>query len=305
MEEGASGYHSADITKLVWSWCNYDKTTQTQGIPNYGIKLRTRNADTVSSRYHRIWSATSNVYKPYIEMTYTNYTDYTMGYAPYKYNNFLTVDNFQARMNCYSYALQMYFKGNFSSGTSNYKLHPGEFGLTLNDSLYEDNIDNWETLYTGYLNQGSASKMYAFVKQQMQRDAVALGISMNEIQMEQDFTLPSDYDENSQRIIALVANKNDFHFFVRHGNGTCNDLEHGVNCSIWSHKPGTSGISTVVETYYSYGEPLCDNSIYELATEYYGNSTPVFFATNQNSNLYDSYYYNGHSNSSTGTSFIQ
>ena len=305
LEEGSYGWQSANITKLAWAWFNYAKPSQNQGLPNYGLKLMTRNSDRIDSRIFKVCSTQNTHYSPYIEVTYTTYTNYSMGYSPYKYNDFQNVNNFQKRMNCYAYALQMYYRGDFPSGTSIYKLHPGEFGLTLSDSLYEDNIDTWDILYRGYETKNSASEMYLYVKQQMQRDATALGISMNEIKMEKNFILPSSYNENYQRIIALVASKNDFHFFVRNGNGTCGKNEHAETCSIWSHKPGTSVISKSVSTSTSYGESLCDSNILRLATEYYGNSTPVFFITNQNINLYDSYFYNGQYSGSTGTQFVQ
>lgn len=242
VEEGASGYHSADITKLVWSWYNYDKTTQTQGIPNYGIKLRTKNADTTSSRYHRIWSTTSNIHKPYIEMTYTIHTDYTMGYAPYKYNNFLTVDNFQDRMNCYSYALQMYYRG-----TGSYAIYPGEIGIgqqisndTYNALTYEqlmeyydsfvfpiksriDTLTGGNELYVGQLHSYIANdnvlstlmnNYMNFVENQMRRDSEVIGFDIEKYNNEDViynsidlniFTPPSDYNEGNERIIAMTA----------------------------------------------------------------------------------------------------
>lgn len=58
-------------------------------------------------------------------------------------------------------------------------------------------------------------------------------------------------------ITLLIIDENDFHFYLRHGNGTCS--QHGEICSIWSHKRGNNSISNTIGN-----TILCDSNIAQL-----------------------------------------
>lgn len=75
-------------------------------------------------RYIKIALSTDSIYSgrifeggcnsnlsPYFSITYKKDSNYTLTYAPYKYNSYNNTSNFQDRMNCCAYALQIYYKG--------------------------------------------------------------------------------------------------------------------------------------------------------------------------------------------------
>lgn len=291
-----------DFTNLAQSWKNYADSSYAVGVPAYGFKMVTSSspAATVSASSER---ASAN--HPYFEVTYSISSNYTLDYAPQKYDNIIdsshgSIYNFQNRMNCYAYALQMYDRG-----TTNIKLNPGMIGLGNNP-----NFSTYSQLMTNYYTLTSLSSFISFTEQQMLYDSAQLGVNLTSITLADtsQFVLPSTYNESNHRIIAMNAGSRsydipnsstptprfDFHFYVRHGNGTCGNPNHGSTCSKWSHKLSYLGISDSVN-----GTPLCDNNIAVLAkstqvisegiiTSY--TSTLRFYTINQNTNLYDSWY---------------
>ena len=87
--------------------------------------------------------------------------------------------------------------------------------------------------------------------------------------------LPSSFNENSERIIAMVVGEGSWthilspHYYARNGSGTCPN-NHGDACSGWSHKIGAGKVfSTAIEQdYYEYKYPsLCDQNIHNHAAE--------------------------------------
>lgn len=132
-------YTEMNITALTQAWLNYGNSSRNIGIPCYGFKMVADSAPyaAIVANSER---AGSN--KPYFEITYSLSSNYTLDYAPYKYNNITSnlgnISNFQNRMNCYAYALQTYYNGD-----NMYYLYPGEFGIG-------QNIENDGYTFSGY-----------------------------------------------------------------------------------------------------------------------------------------------------------
>lgn len=158
----------------------------------------------------------------------------------------------------------------------------------------------------------SGYNLLEFTDEQMRKDAQAIGYNISNLSYGNNASISNNdswlyyirntYNQNNGRIIALVAGIHDVHYYLRHGNGTCTNPNHDSSCSIWSHKPG-SGI--VTNAPFSYSPPLCDETIYSYSTSdsnYY--TGPWFYNIDKTTNPYNAWFYNGHSATSTGTSFV-
>lgn len=292
-----------DITNAVQADVNYDRTNGSVGSFCYAYKLKAKND---ASKLYLAISERSYYPGPYFEITYATNTAYTMEYSEEKYNNVNVsngvIYNFQRRMNCYAYALQIYDRG--SDNSTVHRLTPGEIGLRSNGSNYT--ITN---LISGYNNCNSISAFMDFTERQMFYDSAKMHTNLTRINLEDDetFVLPGSY---SGRIIAMTAgsktnyspsgigvntSQRDFHFYVRHGNGTCPTHRNGV-CSMWSHKLSEGTVSNKVNGYI-----LCDCniatkgkslSVNTSAYSVYNYSQPLrFYSLEQDTNVYDSWYY--------------
>lgn len=344
--------YSIDVTSLAQSWLNNIKTRRTGiGVPSYGIKMVASSTPKATVEFY----TGSAALKPYCIIDYVVDTDYTLHYAPYKYNDiynksFGKINNFQNRMNCYSYALQAYY-----NGTESYMLYPGEIGIghhvandnydTLNfgelkkyynsfeDSLqYKiDEICNQKDVYLNHI-QGIVGNderfikimndYMTFVENQMRRDAQVIDFNIkkynNSAVLDQSsiFTPPNNYNENNERVIAMIAyylyegrfkGTLTYHYYLRNGNGTC--PLHSGNCSMWSQKMGNSEVSNVA---YNKGI-ICDKTIYNYSysiktnkfNNAYNNNLINFYSITKDTNVYDSFYGNGHFNDSTGTTYTK
>lgn len=298
------GYRSFDITKLVQYWANYANTDGMTGVIPYGFKLKTSNTST-NSRIFVGLSERNSSNTPYFEISH-KISKYASIYNSNKYDANV-VKSFQNRMNCYSYALQMYYKGN---DDTYYWLMPGEIGIGQeNDGIY-----TYDDLNKKYRSCKNAIELMELTDKQMKKDAKAMNYSIINLNDEYSISnqdkflqyINNSYNEYEGRIIALVtgyvtsARTYDYHYYMRHGNGTCS--EHDGNCSIWSHKVGYKDISN----HSLNGSPiLCDKNIFSSSTyaSDYSNG-PVFYNIGKNMNVYNSYYYNGHTSDSQGTSFF-
>lgn len=299
---GSDRWLSIDIKKLAQAWLNYTNSQYIVGIPNYGFKLVMNDADTQLTAY----SERSNSYTPYISITYSISSNYTLDYAPYKYDNIIDSDtggviyNFQNRMNCYAYALQVYYRGNFIN-TSTYSLKPGEFGIG-----YSDSVSDYNDLDSQYDNYNSDSSFMDFIEARMEEDGMAIGFELNRISNNNSFSLPNNFNENNERIIAMVVGETfwlgivDYHFYLRHGNGTCPN-GHGGNCSAWSHKLAMGKVSFESIDGYT----LCDANInnYSRQGSYEVSPPTRYYKITKDTNLYNSYHRYGHSEESTGTQY--
>ena len=289
---------SFDVTNLVQSWLNYNLSEGHVGIYAYGLKI---SSATNNSPIFDVCS-NSTGYPPYFKITYKEDNAYTLTYAPYKYNNIgsgtNSICNFQNKMNCYAYALQMYSR---NTDSLNIYLSPGEIGISANYS--------YSQLRADYLEKRSIYDFMNFTEQQMFNDSIKMGTNLTKINSDNNdeaFVLPPEYNENVQRIIAMNAAdryyqnssvtpnpKFDFHFYLRHGNGTCPNHNDGI-CSMWSHKLASLSVSNLIN-----GIELCDKNIKKEAKKLVTingaivnmYSQPLrFYAIEQDSNVYNSWY---------------
>ncbi len=303
---------ACDITALCCSWLNYAKTLSSNiGVPNYGFKVcaAANNQPTFTA-----YSNNSRYYKPYYTITYQVDSDYVLTESRYKYDNIIdnshgNIYNFQNRMNCYAYALQMYYKG---SNNNFHQLYPGEIGLgQTNPSYSYNNILTFNQLSNAY-SELYGNELLQFTDEQMKKDAQAMGYSITNLSYGSSVCISNHntwlqyirntYDQDTGRIIVLTAttsspDPHDVHFFMRHGNGTCTDSEHDDSCSVWSHKPGNYAIHT----------GLCDETIYAGSREYNNykySSGPWFYNISKSTCAYDAWFYDGHTSNSNGTEFV-
>lgn len=342
--------YSADITKLAQAWLNYANTEGTVGIKNNGFKLVAGSGPKASIKS----ASPPHAKGSYYVIVYAVDSDYTLHYSPYKYNDIIArvdggnIYNFQNRMNCYAYALQVYYKGE-----GDYGLLPGEFGISNRPNVDEYNISDYGSLTKAYRDQYSdirtavqyvrdndsrihppkdvydyddvimtntaflqAINLFSnFIEELMRRDSLAMNFSLQRINCTSDFSLPSDFDEQSERIIAMITyylstsnntGKIDSHFFLRNGNGTCS--EHGGTCSIWTQKNGNQTVKSATN-----GGFICDRTIKDLAfnlptvaaqTYLYDKNDIRYYRINQDTDLYNSYCLDGHYDDCTGTQYI-
>lgn len=235
-------YQDLDITGLVQTWQNYVKTNGLVGSPNYGFKLL---ASIPTGDYSSISAYSSRYFwPPSFEITYRTQTPYKLYYSPDKYNDVIygtttLVDNFQHRMNCYSYALQMYYRG-----TGSYAIYPGEIGIgqqisndNYNTTTYEQLMEYYDSfvspiesriyeltdqkdVYTSQIYSYVAddskfaellNNYLNFVENQMRRDAKVIDFEISKydnssiLNTSNEFTPPSNYNESNERIIAMIA----------------------------------------------------------------------------------------------------
>lgn len=291
---------SFDVTNLVQSWLNYNLSEGHVGIYAYGLKI---SSATNNSPIFDVCS-NSTGYPPYFKITYKEDDAYTLTYAPYKYNNIgsgtNSIYNFQNKMNCYSYALQMYYKGDGS-----YALYPGEIGIgqqipndNYNTLTYaqlmnyydsfvypiESRIDvltNQKNIYPSYISNYVANdNVFAqymnnylnFVENQMRRDAKVIDFEINKynnslvLNSSNVFIAPNN--DNNERIIAMIA----YYLYNGRYSGQLtmhyymrhkNETcpVHGGDCRIWSQKMGVKKVTNSD----SLNNILCDRTIYNCA----------------------------------------
>lgn len=286
------GFNEIDVTALASAWCNYIRSNSKVGVYPYGVVIDSYY------NYCCVYEAdsSSGTNPPYYTITYKTNTNYTLTYSPDKYNNCGNIYNFSSRMNCYAYALQIYHQ-TYSQDFEIHKLMPGEIGLSLNTQFSTS-----KQLRDYYNSIKNDDDFINFTEQQMMIDSEKMGTNLQRIALSngEQFVLPTEYNENIQRIIAMCTGKrmfsdyHDFHFYLRHGNGTCST--HGGNCSTWSHKPGNLMISNEID-----GIIICDKNIAELSKQLKVSSGPNspmtsynspvrFYTIQQDTNVYNSWY---------------
>lgn len=294
------GYNGIDVTSLVNGWYNYVRSNSKVGVYPYGV--------VVDSYWNNCCvyevDSSSGTNPPYYTITYKMNNNYTLTYLPEKYNDCGDIYNFSNRMNCYAYALQMYHL-TYSQNFEIHKLMPGEIGMSLNNSQFSTSTE----LRDCYNSIKDDNDFINFTEEQMMLDSKKMGTNLKRITLsnEEQFVLPTGYNENTQRVIAMNTGYNypsgskDFHFYVRHGNGSCE--QHRGTCSIWSHKRGDYQISNTIPKIVDGKKQnilICDKNIAELAHNvdylnglYAGTfyNTPLrFYTIQQDTNVYNSWY---------------
>ena len=301
LPEYTTGVKSFDITKSIQTHLNYIRSGSYTGSYCYGFKLRTADSDNTDSRLFLAFSERSTQTAPYFEITYLTNSAYTMAYTPDKFNDITSSDhtnstplyNFQNKMNCYAYALQVY-----NRNSKSYSLLPGEFGLSNSTSI-TNNRSTLRYYYEGTVyHLDTNQQRLDFIDKNMREDAKALNFTISQPFKKQNgkFVLPSNFNESSSRIIALTTAMYfglcEYHYYVRNGNGTC--LEHGGNCSMWSHKPAHG---SVTNESFSDGTVLCDNNIANYIGDNNGkvtySSDANYYVITKDTNLYNSWHGDG------------
>lgn len=311
----ALGWTGINMTSLMSAWVNYHNTNSVVGLANNGFTLALEGANaTVIAN-----SSSATTKTPVFRVNFSvNIHSYTLEDAPLKYNDILnnpgSIFNFQKKMNCYAYALQMYCYNN----TEYSPLIPGEIGL--NQTTYpnyetsdittlqklKDVYYDWPT----YSNIHPDLSVYDFITEQMQKDAQAMGYSVNLLSCSSEPQLKqyinNDYDESEGRLIALSATvingRIHFHYYLRHANYSCpnaNMYSHGSKCSKWTGKMNDLIVGGPNNT-------ACDYTISQLIVSgagFYPSSANYYLIT-KNTNVYNSWYYFNNDSNSTGTQFV-
>ena len=330
---------SFDITKAVQSHLNFIRSGGYVGSYCYGYKLRAPNSRIFQAYSER--SSSSSDW-PYFEVTYVTNSNYEMANTPQKFNNIDSSSssdpmyNFQKRMNCYAYALQVYYRSYTPSDI--YYLKPGEFSISSNNYIQTDlslelnylrntalyNYEELENVYNqidDIINYQFSLQypsyyiriMQNFVDEQIHNDANSIGFNLSDLPITDSFSLPNDFDDDNERVIAMVTyyihnnvyntNISDYHFYLRNGNGTCPIHSNGV-CSMWTHKKGLDEVKNTCDTDESI--ILCDQNIFEyskLIKNKTYSTDPMFYRITKDTNIYNSWHGYGHNSNSTSTPY--
>lgn len=309
-----TGWNEVNLTVLTQACLNYKNTNSTVGLANNGFTLclDSNSGSATATAYSE--NASSN--QPIFTVTFSvNNQYYTLEYAPLKYNDIFNdpgnIYNFQNRMNCYAYALQIYCKNRSAYS----ELYPGEIGLSQIDSSYEfTDITTFGALkyatehWANYASSHNCS-LIDFITEQMKKDAQAMDFTVEKLTIYDTTSLSSYvnsdlFDENAGRIIALATLKNNsqfqFHFYLRNGNGTCQNPNHYSNCSIWTGKmgsasvdgPAVAGCDATIESVICNGT-FGDNNCYS-----------TYYNISKTTNTYNTWYYYNHNDNNTGTQFV-
>lgn len=332
------GEYSIDVTNLFQTWFNYYKTNGLVGAPFYGFKLvqKTYESETILAYSSRVAS-----HAPYYSMTYRTNQSYVLDYAPAKYNNIGSIKNFQNRMNCYAYALQVYC--NDPNNQYIYKLSPGEIGIgssksefSTNNELtdkykyYKESIQECvKNICMNYIpaknpydiineietNTNFIEKMTCysdFVQEQMICDADKMNFTINKINTNDEFNIPVNFNESNERIIAMVtyyipdiANNDGIYF------GTLDYhfyLRNGNGTCPNGHG-GTCSmwshkLGTGNVTNYISNSKLCDMNINNKAKKNFSNKNDVrYYRITKDTNVYNSWHGNKLDTNGTGTPY--
>ena len=333
-------YHSyfvVDMTNLLQAWLNYVNAGASSGVGQQNFGFKWTNASPTTAAIYTGTSLTALSY--YLNITYRISSAYKMYYEPQKYNRINStigngsIYNFQYRMNCYGYALQVYYNGTLPTAEENaYRQRPGEFGIQYPySSYYTTNYLDLKNYYDGFStsfdNQTTDSGRYTvcmtylqFIQEQMYADAASMGFTVTPYYFSGDtFNIDpaSGYNANTERIIALTVYKYhrynqfsgnyidilDYHFYVR-GND-----DDGSNGKKWTSKPGTEVITDkCLQSAYS-NVTLNDSNINTYACYFnYCSYTPNvvrYYRITQNTDVYSHWNGYGHDNNSTGTPYCQ
>jgi len=183
----------------------------------------------------------------------------------------------QYKMNCYGYAIHVFAMDSGTQGNP-YKQQPGEFARD-NQTFQSLKADYSSVIFgpnatgTGILDfiQG---KMYADFQSLNTYDGAEWTIQLTTASA----TVPTGY-----RKIALAVGVNwDYHFYLRHSDGT------------WSHKPGSGSVTTLsIDS----GVAITDSNIATCVTEGYYDDGVRYYLIGKSA-IADYPHNSGHSDSS-------
>ena len=133
----------------------------------------------------------------------------------------------QYKMNCYGYALHV-FAQNSGSQNAPYKQQPGEFAR--DNQTFQNLEDDYNSIC--YSSTATGSGMLNFIEGRMFADFQSLNTYDGAEWSIQQTTLSAPVPSGYRKIALTVWTGWDYHFYVRHSDGT------------WSHKMGEDAIST-------------------------------------------------------------
>lgn len=185
----------------------------------------------------------------------------------------------QSRMNCYGYALHVY-----SRDIASYLQQPGEFAR--DGVAYGVNADDLEEAIN---ESATADELLDYIQSEIYADFNGLGYNDSSewviYETTYNASIPSGY-----RMIALaVGLGEDYHFYMRHSDGT------------WSHKPG---LNAVRATSFTSGTTITDENIYYTLYEGIYNDGVRYYLIKKSA-IIDYPHGNGHGSSTyTSTLFM-
>ncbi|MBQ3847699.1 MAG: DNRLRE domain-containing protein [Clostridia bacterium] len=291
--DGPSGSR-AYMSESYWTRIDLKTIMQMWKASNYNSYCLLLTAVDEANTYAEFCSSKNGTtsYRPYVTI---DYGDIVIDRLSSSYNDqSIYSTSLQKRMNCYGYAIQVYTDELVDTYiVPGYTLHlnevlydyylqqPGEFSTTQTN-----NFASLLLTYGGAYANAPFSVYINFVESMMKRDFSKLqltdGLEWDIEDSSANETVPEGY-----RKIALVVgnnngtNENDYHFYMRHDDGT------------WSHKRGDyprsdKSITTDVK--------ITDANIDVVAKEEYYAGGEIRYYLIKKSAIVD-YYHSNHTNS--------
>ena len=127
----------------------------------------------------------------------------------------------KSTMNCYGYALHVYYRG-----VGIYGQQPGEFARDT--KTYSEHSNE---LADAISNSETGEELLNFLQSKIYADFNGLGYYSNEEWIISSTTATASVPTGYRKIALVVALGEDYHFYMRHNDGT------------WSHKQGTGAVS--------------------------------------------------------------
>lgn len=264
----SGNWYRMDVTDMVKAWL-------AGSYPNYGVVVRS-NSETTNGTGTLFYSSDSvSPHRPELNITYGSESSgggITVNRVSSSYADTAPYREFiKSKANCYGYALHVYSTDETLDHAYQY---PGDFtsAAALNHSIINE--------YTGADGSGQANLEYL-------KNRIYSGIA-------NDLALFGGYEYTNTtiavtagyRTIALALRNNDFHFYMRHDDGT------------WSHKNGhgdVTNLSLISNT------PLTDANIATKGQEGSYNAAPIVFYNIQKDAVID--YPHIYGNSSAANSW--
>ncbi len=206
------GWYSASLMGMINGWLDYS-------YENYGVIVQS-TTESGTSQWTKFYSSDTASYLPELRITYS-YQTMPVNRVSSLYSVLDTYNSsFVNKQNCYGYAMQLYCVDG-AQGRA-YHQYPGEFGDWLTYS-------NLEEIYNRYVYVGeSAANWMSLVSTEMYADFQYLNQQYgDEWTLVREGVTASSTIPSGYRKIAVVTSESDFHFLLRHDDGT------------WSEKNGT------------------------------------------------------------------
>lgn len=236
LRSGSNSWYSMDVTTIVKAWNN--------GEENYGFEVRDINESDATHWTDFYSSDEVSPHKPELHITYAAPVTIDRLYSTYSqtasYRSYMT-----SYMNCYGYALHVYSLSLDGGGA--YKQQPGEFAA--DGVAYSVNIQNLGAKLLD--TTADPEETLDYIEGLMYADFAALSSTGSEWTLTRTTstaTVPAGY----RKIALTIGQGHDYHFYVRHSDGS------------WSHKQGAYPITNLsIDT----GTAITDANIATIVQE--------------------------------------